>query len=389
MKNKFESEFIELFGMEIENEYFSPGRINLIGEHLDYHGGKVLPAAITMGTYAFVSKRDDKKIGLFSRNFEEQGVREFDLNNLYYEESDNWTNYVKGSIDVLGELKGKIEYGMNILFYGDIPNGAGLSSSASIEVLTLWICNDLFSLDLSRSEIALLGQKAENEFVGVNSGIMDQFAVSLGSKDKAILLDTGSLDYELIPSEMNGVSIVIMNTNKKRGLTDSDYNLRRIESEEAFDTLNRDGSYAFLTQFESKDLLKIEHALKNEVQYRRVKHVITENERVLQAQQALRESDLVRFGKYLNESHLSLKDDYEVTGIELDTLVHSAWKQEGVLGARMTGAGFGGAAIALVEDNKIEQFIQNVGKLYLQTIGYEADFYIAKIADGVRNISTQ
>lgn len=384
MSSKLNKRFEALFDTPAEFEYFAPGRINLIGEHLDYHGGKVLPAAITLGTSAAVSKRNDQEIHLYSMNFHDQGIRVFDINHLVYDAKDDWTNYVKGSIKVLEK---EFDHGLNIVFYGDIPNGAGLSSSASIEVLTLWIMNDVYNLGISRTEVALLGQKAENEFVGVNSGIMDQFAVAHGAVDKAIILDTGTLEFEHIPTIMNDVSIVIMNTNKRRGLEDSDYNLRRTESEEAFKILNVKGEKKYLTEFIPSKLDEIEVLLSNTNQFKRVRHVILEHHRVLEAVEALKNNHLHEFGKLLNESHASLKDDYEVTGIELDTLVESALKQKGVLGARMTGAGFGGAAIALVENDKIQDLIHNVGHEYKKVIGYDADFYIANIGPGVRKQS--
>lgn len=377
--NKFES----LFSKKAEHRYFSPGRINLIGEHIDYHGGKVLPAAISLGTYALVAKRNDKKIRLYSENFSEQGIYEFDLSDLKYEAQDDWTNYPKGSIQVLIEAGYKLPHGFDILYYGNIPNGAGLSSSASIEVLTIWIMNQIFDLQISRTDVALLAQKAENEFVGVNCGIMDQFAVAKGKQGQAMLLDTGTVTCDYVPAIFEDASIVIMNTNKKRGLEDSDYNTRRLESEKAFELLQPAFGVDYLSEINVADLAKVKEILQDDVLYRRAKHVITENNRTYNAFAALENNDLVTFGKLLNESHLSLRDNYEVTGKALDTLAENAWQQKGVYGARMTGAGFGGAAIALVKNDDSDAFIDKVSIAYKEEMGYEADFYIANIGDGV------
>ena len=375
--------FEQVFQKNVENKYFAPGRINLIGEHIDYHGGKVMPAAISLGTYAFVAKRNDQTIRLFSENFSEKGVYNFNLSDLYYDEKDDWTNYPKGSIKVLQEAGYEIPNGFDILYYGNIPNGAGLSSSASIEVLTIWIMNQLFDLNIDRTDVSLLAQKAENEFVGVNCGIMDQFAVAKGKTGKAMLLDTGTVRCDYVPAEFKDASIVIMNTNKKRGLEDSDYNIRRAESERAFSLLKAHYDVTYLSEIPVGELEKVEKLLNDEVLYRRAKHVITENNRTHLAFKALENNDLNTFGKLLNESHISLRDDYEVTGKALDTLAETAWQQKGVYGARMTGAGFGGAAIALVKNEHIDLFIENVGNAYLGEMGYKADFYIANIGEGV------
>ena len=376
--------FNKIFKEEPEAIFFAPGRINLIGEHIDYHGGKVLPAAISLGTYALVSKRDDNVIALYSENFSEQGVYEFELNNLVYKEKDDWTNYPKGVLSILQQNGYKLTHGFNILFYGNIPNGAGLSSSASIEVLTAWIANEYFNLEISRTDIALISQKAENEFVGVNCGIMDQFAVAKGQSGQAMLLDTGKVECDYVPAHFNDASIIIMNTNKKRGLEDSDYNERRKESEKAFEVLNDTYNVNYLTEISVEELDNVKKLLNSEVLYKRAKHVITENQRTYRAAEALAAQDLEQFGQLLNASHTSLRDDYEVTGKALDALVEAAWEQEGVYGARMTGAGFGGAAIALVKNEAIESFIESVGKAYEKEMGYEADFYVANIGEGVR-----
>ncbi|WP_029487719.1 galactokinase [Candidatus Epulonipiscium viviparus] len=373
--------FVEVFNKEPEVIYFSPGRINLIGEHIDYNGGLVFPCPITLGTYAAVARRDDKTVRCYSKNFEDLGIIEFNLDHLDYDKKDNWTNYAKGVAKFLLEKYPKINSGFDAVVYGNIPNGSGLSSSASLELLIIQIFKSLFNLPITEVDAALLGKKVENEYIGVNSGIMDQFAISLGKKDKAILLDCNSLDFTYIPVDMPTTKIVIMNTNKRRELADSKYNERRAECESALAKLQSKVNAENLCEIDLADL-KANKDLLTENEYKRACHAITENIRTKASAEAFKNNDLVEFGKLLNASHKSLKEDYEVTGIELDTLVAAAQEQPGTLGARMTGAGFGGCSLAIVENDKIEAFVENVGKAYLDKIGYAADFYIAKIGDG-------
>lgn len=378
------SHFENIFKQKGAKAFFAPGRINLIGEHTDYNGGHVFPCAITIGTYGLASKREDSLVKLYSENFPELGIISFDINDLNYRKEDAWTNYPKGMIRYLKENGHKIEQGMNILYYGNIPNGAGLSSSASIELLTGVILQNLFQLELEELELILVGKKVENQFIGVNSGIMDQFAIGKGQKNKAILLDCETLEYEMIPVELGQHKIVIMNTNKRRELADSKYNERRSECDQALQEIQTKLKISSLGQLDEARFNENKALISTPNLVKRARHAVTENQRTLNAAVALKSGDLYGFGELMNASHRSLRDDYEVSGIELDTLVEAAWAQPGVIGARMTGAGFGGCGIAIVSENQIEAFIQKVGAIYSEKIGYQADFYIASISDGAK-----
>ena len=387
--NVLKSRFFEVFENEKEKEvklFFSPGRINLIGEHIDYNGGFVFPAAITFGTYAAVTTRNDGKVALYSGNFEKDGIIEFDLANLVREDNEPWSVYVKGVIDVFVKAGYEIKQGFNAYIEGTIPNGAGLSSSASLEVLVGQILEDLNDLSVSMVDKAKLAQKAENEYVGVNCGIMDQFAIAMGKKDHAIRLNTNDLSYEYAVCDLKDYQVLIMNTNKRRELADSKYNERRAECDAALELLQTKADIAYLCDLTVADFNEISEVLKEENLYKRAKHAVTENERVKLAVTALADGDLVAFGELLNGSHISLRDDYEVTGEELDTIVSLAWKQEGVLGARMTGAGFGGCAIALVHKDKLDVVEAAIAEGYKEAIGYEADFYVASIGEGTQRV---
>lgn len=383
---RLEEKFTKHFGHKHTHEFFAPGRINLIGEHIDYSGGLVLPCAITMGTKALVSKRDDNELHFYSLNMDDLGVIRVSLDDIVYDKKDNWVNYTKGMFKKFEEAGHKASHGLNIAYYGDIPYASGLSSSASIEMVTGVIINDLFNFDLEMLEIVKLAQKVENEFIGVSSGIMDQFAIGFGKEEMAILLNTNTLDYEYIPLDLKDNSIVIMNTNKKRGLADSAYNERRAQCDSAFDSLKDKFDIKYLCDLSTSQLEASKDLIADEVEYRRARHAISENERTLEASNVLKSGDLEKFGKLMNESHISLRDDYEVTGIELDTLAETAWKQTGCLGARVTGAGFGGCAIAIVENNQVDNFIENVGEAYVKEVGYKADFYVAQVGDGAKQI---
>ncbi|MCB2355897.1 galactokinase [Clostridium estertheticum] len=386
MINKVKDMFKRVYKCEAEKVFFAPGRVNLIGEHTDYNGGNVFPCAITFGTYALIKKRTDKKIRFYSENFEELGIMEIDIDDMKYNKEHDWANYPKGVIWVFENNGMKIDSGFDILFYGNIPNGAGLSSSASIEVVTGVVLKDLYNFDLSMIDIVKYSQKAENEYVGVNCGIMDQFAIGMGKKDKAILLDTNTLKYQYSSIKLDGASIVISNTNKRRGLADSKYNERRSECETALKDLQSELKINALCEINEDVFEKNRHLIKNEVCARRAKHAIYENQRTLKAVKALENKDIKLFGELMNKSHISLRDDYEVTGIELDTLVEIAWKMPGVVGSRMTGAGFGGCTVSIVKDEFVDDFIKNVGEEYKKKIGYEAIFYVAQIGDGARKL---
>lgn len=387
MKEKIRTKFEELFGNEGDiKEYFAPGRVNLIGEHTDYNGGHVFPCALTMGTYAVARKRNDNKIRLYSMNFENLGILESTIDDLKYNKSENWINYPKSMIWAMKEEGFNIDKGFDIVYLGTIPNGAGLSSSASIEVLTGFVLKDLFDLDVDMTKIALLGQKAENKYIGVNCGIMDQFIIANGKKDCAIFLDTANLEYEYAPVKLKNAKIVIMNTNKKRGLGDSKYNERRAECEEALRELQQKLNIKSLGELTEEEFEENKDLIKSETRQKRAKHAVYENQRTIKAVKALKENKIDLFGELMIASHNSLRDDYEVTGKELDTLVEESLKQDGVIGARMTGAGFGGCAVSIVKSDKVDDFIKNVGKSYKDKIGYEADFYAVEIGDGPRKI---
>lgn len=387
MKKRLIKEFTDIFEVPGEALFFSPGRVNLIGEHTDYNGGMVFPCAITFGTYAVVSKRTDSCMRLFSNNFKEKGIIDVALQTLHYDKKDDWANYVKGVLYFLQQEGFEIPCGLNILIEGNIPNGAGLSSSASLEVLTGTILKETFQLPISKLDIIKLSQKAENQFVGMNCGIMDQFIIGMGKKDHAIALDTGTLEYTYAPVQLKQASIIIMNTNKQRGLTDSKYNERRAECEHALSQIQTVVKIKNLCDLKETEFEKVQHIITSPVERKRARHAVLENIRVKKAIAALEKNDIEEFGALMNASHISLRDDYEVTGIELDTLVESAWNQSGTIGARMTGAGFGGCAIAIVRNDDIEDFTAAVRREYTQAIGYEPDFYIASIGDGAGKLA--
>ena len=376
---KFEEVFGDTEGAQV---YFAPGRVNLIGEHTDYNGGHVFPCALTIGTYAVARKRNDNVLQFFSMNFEKRGVIGCTLEDLTPSKAAGWTNYPKGVMWAFEQRGMKIPCGMDILLNGNIPNGSGLSSSASVEVLTGFILRDLFGFEVSNQDLALIGQCSENNFNGVNCGIMDQFAIAMGKENHAIFLDTADLSYEYAPIKLEGAKIVIACSNKKRGLGDSKYNERRSECETALAELQKVISVKSLGELSEEAFEQYKGAIDSDVRKKRAKHAVYENQRTLKAVEALKAGNISLFGELMNASHVSLRDDYEVTGIELDTLVEEAWKVEGVIGSRMTGAGFGGCTVSLVKDEAIDTFIEKVGAAYLEKIGYAADFYVVEIGDG-------
>ncbi|VDG82567.1 Galactokinase [Capnocytophaga ochracea] len=381
-----EQKFQEVFGVPAEKQFFAPGRVNLIGEHTDYNGGNVFPCAIDKGTYGLVKKRNDRKFRMYSENFADLGVMEFTLDELTNDKKHDWANYPKGVIKMFLEAGQKIDSGFDILFSGNIPNGAGLSSSASIEMLTAIVLKDLFHLSIDPVEMAQLGKKTENLFIGVNSGIMDQFAIAMGKKDHAILLDCNTLKYAYVPVVLKDEVIVIANTNKRRGLADSKYNERRAECDEALAELQTKLPIKALGELSIEQFEANKDLIKSPIRQKRAKHAVYENQRTLKAQKELSAGNLTEFGKLMNQSHISLRDDYEVTGVELDTLAALAWEQPGVVGSRMTGAGFGGCTVSIVKKDKVDDFIKNVGEAYKNKIGYAADFYIASVSDGAKKL---
>ena len=375
--------FKEVYGDEAGFKvFFAPGRVNLIGEHTDYNGGHVFPCALTIGTYGVARVRDDRKLRFYSMNFDHLGVIETSLDDLKPRKEAGWTNYPKGVMWAFEGRGYQIPKGLDILLYGNIPNGSGLSSSASIEVLTGYILKEFFGFEVSNQDLALFGQYSENNFNGVNCGIMDQFAIAMGKKDNAIFLDTADLSYTYAPISLKGAKLVIACSNKKRGLGDSKYNERRSECETALAELQTVVDIKGLGDLSEEKFEEVKSAIKDPVRVRRAKHAVYENQRTIKAVEALKADNITLFGQLMNDSHVSLRDDYEVTGIELDTLVEEAWKVEGVIGSRMTGAGFGGCTVSLVKDEAIDGFIKQVGDAYLAKIGYKADFYVVEVGDG-------
>ena len=383
MKETVLQRFEEVFGdSRSATVFFAPGRVNLIGEHTDYNGGHVFPCALTIGTYGAARKRNDRRLRFFSMNCEHLGVMESSLEELTPSADADWTNYPKGVMWAFEQKGMKLPCGMDLLLYGTIPNGSGLSSSASVEVLTGAILREFFRFPVTNQDLALIGQYAENHFNGVNCGIMDQFAIAMGKKDHAIFLDTADLSYEYAPIELKQAKIVIACSNKKRGLGDSKYNERRSECEAALADLQKVVSVNSLGDLDEAAFEQYQDAIKDPVCRKRARHAVYENQRTIRAVEALKQGDIQTFGRLMNASHVSLRDDYQVTGPELDTLVEEAWKIPGVIGSRMTGAGFGGCTVSIVEEGAIDGFLQKVGEAYREKIGYPADFYVVEIGGG-------
>ena len=385
MTTKLVEKFQELFGAEGDiRTYFAPGRVNLIGEHTDYNGGHVFPCALTLGTYGIARKREDNKLRFYSVNFERLGVIESSLEDLKPYKAAEWTNYPKGVMWAFEERGYKLPNGLDILLYGNIPNGSGLSSSASLEVLTGVILKDMFGFDVSMTDIALIGQFSENNFNGCNCGIMDQFASAMGKKDNAIFLDTNTLQYEYAPVVLEDAKIVIINSKVKHSLVDSAYNDRRNECETALKELQEVVAVQTLGDLTEEAFEKHKDAIKSEIRQKRARHAVYENQRTIRAVEALKENRIEKFGKLMNESHRSLRDDYEVSCKEIDILVDLAWETEGVIGSRITGGGFGGCTVSIVKNDAVDGFIKNIGEQYLAKVGHEAEFYVVDIGDGAR-----
>lgn len=388
MKKKLFDMFAELFGdSEGARFYFSPGRVNLIGEHTDYNGGHVFPCALTLGTYGAARKREDNKIHFYSMNLDSFGVVEASLDDLTNKKEYNWANYPLGVVWAFKEKGHTITSGFDMVIWGNIPNGSGLSSSASLEVLTGVILTDLFEIkDLSMTDLALIGQYSENNFNGCNCGIMDQFAVAMGKKDHAIFLDTSDLSYEYAPCVLDGTKIVITNSKVKHSLVDSAYNDRRNECAAALKALQSELDIQALGDLTPEEFEAHKSLIKDEIQLQRAKHAVYENQRTIDAVTALKAGDIESFGKLMNQSHISLRDDYDVSCEEIDILVDLAWKIPGVLGSRITGGGFGGCTVSIVKDESIDTFIETIGKTYLEKVGHEAEFYTVDIGDGASRL---
>ena len=387
MKNTILKIFNEIYGERDDvRVFFSPGRVNLIGEYTDFNGGNVFPCALSFGTYGAIALRDDNTVRMYSDNFKDLGIISFELESLKNEKSHDWANYPKGVIDVLRKHGFSTKQGFDMVVFGNIPNGAGLSSSASIELLMGVMLNEIFDFNIDRVSLVKYCQEAENKFIGVNCGIMDQFAIGMGKDKSAILLDCNTLNYKYSQVDLKDEVIIIANTNKRRGLADSKYNERRSECESALSELKSNLNINSLGELSEDEFENNKHLISDEITRKRAKHAVYENQRTLKAVDALQNNDIETFGKLMNDSHISLRDDFEVTGKELDTLVELAWNHKGTIGSRMTGAGFGGCTVSIVKKEFKDDFINSVGKGYKDIIGYEADFYVASIGYGTREL---
>lgn len=383
MKAAVLKKFEELYGdAQGANVYFAPGRVNLIGEHTDYNGGHVFPCALTIGTYVAARKRADRKLTFYSMNFEKLGVVEGSLDDLTPSKEADWTNYPKGVMWAFAGRGMEMDCGLDMVLYGNIPNGSGLSSSASLEVVTGFLLRDLYGFDVTNVDLAKIGQYSENNFNGMNCGIMDQFASAMGKKDNAIFLDTADLSYEYAPLVLDGSKIVVTNSNVKHSLVNSAYNERRSECEKALEELQAVVDIKGLGDLTEEQFEAHKPAIQSEVRTRRAKHAVYENQRTIRAVEALRNNNLTLFGELMNASHVSLRDDYEVSCSEIDVLVEEAWKVDGVIGSRITGGGFGGCTVSIVRDDAVETFKEKVGAAYKERVGKTADFYVVQIGDG-------
>jgi galactokinase len=384
MKQKLLNKFAELFSSsEGATLFFAPGRVNLIGEHTDYNGGHVFPCALTIGTYGIARKRSDRKLHFYSMNLDQLGVIEASLDDLTYQKSYSWANYPLGVVWAFAEKGYHLDCGLDIIIWGNIPNGSGLSSSASLEVLIGLMLKELYHFDdLTGIDLALLGQFCENKFIGCNCGIMDQFAVAMGKKEHAIFLDTATLQYEYAPVVLENAKIIITNSKVKHNLVDSKYNERRQECQDALTALQTKLPIATLGDLDLETFDANANLISNPVQRKRAKHAVYENQRTIEAVAALKANNLTRFGELMNASHVSLRDDYEVSCEELDILAELAWNIPGVIGSRMTGGGFGGCTVSIVQETAVATFIDQVGATYKQKTGHEAEFYTVDIGCG-------
>lgn len=383
MVKAIKEEFVKQFGeLGDAKVYFAPGRVNLIGEHTDYNGGHVFPCALTIGTYACARLREDRQLNFYSMNLSRFGMVKTSLDELVPDDKFGWTNYPKGVIYTFLQKNFPVDKGMDVIYYGNIPAGSGLSSSASIEVLTGFMLRDLFGFELNNIMLALIGQESENKYNGMNCGIMDQFASAMGKKDHAIFLNTADLSYEYVPINLDGMSIVLSNTNKKHKLTDSAYNTRRLECEQALSELQKVVNIETLGDLTDEEFEKYQDAIKDDDRRKRAKHAVYENQRTIEAVRVLKEGNVERFGQLMNEAHVSIRDDFEVSCKELDILAEDAWNTPGVIGSRMTGGGFGGCTVSIVKNDAIDNFVRTIGADYKKKVGYSASFYIVGIGDG-------
>lgn len=381
----FEQQFGDTEGVRL---FFAPGRVNLIGEHTDYNGGHVFPCAISLGTYAAARKRTDRVMRFFSVNFEKIGVISTSLDDLTPSKQAGWTNYPKGVVWAFAQKGHPIDCGFDMVIYGDIPNGSGLSSSASLEVLTGEMLRSFFGMEdvFTNEDLALIGQYSENEYNGMKCGIMDQFASAMGKEGNAIFLDTNSMEFEYAPLNLAGMKLMVTNTNKKHSLVDSEYNLRREQCGRALADLQKKLDVKTLGDLSIEEYEANKDLIEDEVCRRRAKHAVYENQRTIEAVAALKAGDVEQFGKLMNESHVSLRDDYETSCKEADILAEEAWKIPGVLGSRITGGGFGGCTVSIVKDEAVEEFQKKLGEVYLEKVGYPASFYTLEIGGGPKEL---
>ncbi|WP_195572367.1 galactokinase [Paenibacillus sp. 1001270B_150601_E10] len=382
---QWQEEFEKRMGKSSEGVRFfhAPGRVNLIGEHIDYNGGLVLPAALHIGTTLMIRRRQDRLVRLASMQFPEVGEASVDA--LPEAKANVWTDYVYGVMQEMKKDHKPVKNGYDILITGNIPNGSGLSSSASLEVVSGYALMTMEGYEIDRTALAVLSQRAENGFVGVNSGIMDQFAVSQGKKDHAILLNCDTLEYEHVPFHIQGYKLVIGNTKKRRGLVDSKYNERRAQCEEALAALQIvHPTLEYLAHLSPEAFEQSKQVITDETVRQRAEHVVYENERVKQSMIALSQGELTEFGSLMNASHVSLRDLYEVSCTELDVMVEEALHVQGTIGSRMTGAGFGGCTVSLVQEDAVEAFIEAVGTRYEARTGIIPEFYVCEVGDGVQ-----
>ena len=381
----FEQQFGDTEGVRL---FFAPGRVNLIGEHTDYNGGHVFPCAISLGTYAAARKRTDRVMRFFSVNFEKLGVISTSLDDLTPSKQAGWTNYPKGVVWAFAQKGHPIDCGFDMVIYGDIPNGSGLSSSASLEVLTGEMLRSFFGMEdvLTNEDLAFIGQYSENEYNGMKCGIMDQFASAMGKEGNAIFLDTNSMEFEYAPLNLAGMKLMVTNTNKKHSLVDSEYNLRREQCGRALEDLQKKLDVKTLGDLSIEEYEANRSLIEDEVCRRRAKHAVYENQRTIEAVAALKAGDVEHFGKLMNESHVSLRDDYETSCKEADILAEEAWKIPGVLGSRITGGGFGGCTVSIVKDEAVEEFQKKLGEAYLEKVGYPASFYTLEIGGGPKEL---
>jgi len=387
MKDRLYEGFRKYYGDTKGAElFFSPGRVNLIGEHTDYTGGNVFPCALTMGTYALVRKRSDNKMNFVSLNFNNAEVTTVELPELSYQKKNGWANYLIGVVWAFLGKGYKIDKGFDLAMLGNIPSGAGLSSSASIEVLMGTALKYMYDIDIDMVEIAKIGQTSENQFNGMNCGIMDQFAVAMGKKDNAIFLDTADLSYEYAPVKLKDAKVLITNSHVKHSLVDSAYNDRRNESTAALKALQTKLNISGLGDLTEEEFEENQYLITDEVQRKRAKHAVYENQRTIKAVNALKNNDIETFGKLMNASHISLRDDYEVSCPEVDKLVEIAWNIPGVIGSRITGGGFGGCTVSIVKNDAIENFRKEVISKYKEATGIDAEIYEAEIGDGAGRI---